>query len=97
MRASRNKRKTKIGWVVSDKMDKTIVVAVHRLVRDKRYQKVQKRVTKLYAHDEKNQCQVGDKVMIMETRPLSKLKRWRLIDILEKGSGVKEEIKEEAQ
>lgn len=97
MIVSRNKRKIKIGWVVSHKMNKTIVVAVHRLVRNARYQKVQKKTTKLYAHDENNQCQLGDKVKITETRPWSKLKRWRLVEILEKGRGVKEELKEELE
>ena len=91
MTVVRNKRKVRVGWVVSDKMDKTIVVAVQRLIKHPRYLKVLKRITKLYAHDEKSQCQVGDKVRIMETRPLSKLKRWRLVEILEKGSGAEED------
>ena len=94
----RSKRKTKIGLVVSDKMDKTIVVAVERSKRHPRYQKVMKTTTKFYAHDEKNECKVGDKVKIMETRPLSKLKRWRLVEILEKGKiRAEDEIKEEVE
>jgi small subunit ribosomal protein S17 len=80
----RKKRKTKIGWVVSNKMQKTIVVAIDRLLRHPRYDRVIKRTSKLYAHDEKNQCRIGDKVLVMETRPLSKLKRWRLVEVLEK-------------
>jgi small subunit ribosomal protein S17 len=80
----RNKRKTKVGWVVSNRMEKTIVVAIDRLLRHPRYNRVIKRTSKLYAHDEKNQCQIGDKVLVMETRSLSKTKRWRLAGILEK-------------
>ncbi|MCJ7576871.1 MAG: 30S ribosomal protein S17 [candidate division Zixibacteria bacterium] len=80
----RNKRKTRVGWVVSNKMPKTIVVAIDRLLRHPRYNRVIKRTSKLYAHDEKNQCLIGDKVLVMETRPLSKLKRWRLVEVLEK-------------
>ena len=80
----RNKRKTRVGLVVSNKMQKTIVVAIDRLLRHPRYNRVIKRTSKLYAHDEKNQCQIGDKVKVMETRPLSKLKRWRLVEVLEK-------------
>jgi small subunit ribosomal protein S17 len=80
----RNKRKTRVGWVVSNKMPKTIVVAIDRLLRHPRYNRVIKRTSKLYAHDEKNQCLIGDKVLVMETRPLSKLKRWRLVQVLEK-------------
>ena len=97
MTVARNKRKVRVGWVVSDKMDKTIVVEVQRLVRHPKYRKVMKRSTKLYAQDDKNQCQIGDKVKVMETRPLSKLKRWRLVEILEKGSGLEVEIKEEVE
>jgi len=70
--------------VVSNKMPKTIVVAIDRLLRHPRYNRVIKRTSKLYAHDEKNQCLIGDKVLVMETRPLSKLKRWRLVEVLEK-------------
>jgi len=65
-------------------MPKTIVVAIDRLLRHPRYNRVIKRTSKLYAHDEKNQCLIGDKVLVMETRPLSKLKRWRLVEVLEK-------------
>jgi small subunit ribosomal protein S17 len=80
----RNKRKTRVGRVVSNKMPKTIVVAIDRLLRHPQYNRVIKRTSKLYAHDEKNQCLIGDKVLVMETRPLSKLKRWRLVEVLEK-------------
>lgn len=80
----RNKRKVREGWVISNRMNKTIVVAVERQFRHPRYEKVIRRTSKLYAHDEKNECQIGDKVKVMETRPLSKLKRWRLLDILKK-------------
>ena len=80
----RNKRKTRVGLVVSNKMQKTIVVAIDRLLRHPRYNRVIKRTSKLYAHDEKNQCQIGDKVKVMETRPLSKLKRWRVVEVLKK-------------
>ena len=80
----RNRRKTKIGMVVSDKMDKTIVVAVEDFVRHSLYGKAVKRTNKFKAHDETNECNIGDKVRIMETRPLSKDKRWRLVNIIEK-------------
>jgi len=80
----RGNRKTRIGKVVSNKMDKTIVVAIETLVRHPLYKKSIKRTTKFKAHDENNECKVGDKVMIMETRPLSKEKRWRLVEILER-------------
>ena len=80
----RNLRKTMIGTVVSDKMDKTIVVAVQTSEMNKMYGKIQKRTYKLKAHDETNQCQTGDKVKVMETRPLSKDKRWRVVEVLEK-------------
>ena len=80
----RNDRKVMIGTVVSDKMDKTVVVAVETNVKHKIYSKIQKRTYKLKAHDENNECQVGDKVKVMETRPLSKNKRWRVVEILEK-------------
>lgn len=80
----RGKRKTRIGKVVSDKMDKTIVVAVETLVRHPLYKKIIKRTTKFKAHDENNECKVGDRVLIMETRPLSKEKRWRLVEIIER-------------
>ena len=77
-------RKTRIGQVVSDKMDKTIVVAIEESVRHPLYKKTMKRTYKLKAHDENNECGIGDTVEVMETRPLSKDKRWRLINIIEK-------------
>lgn len=77
-------RKTKVGMVVSDKMDKTIVVAIEDRVQHPLYKKILKRTYKLKAHDENNECGVGDRVEIMETRPLSKTKRWRLVQVLEK-------------
>jgi small subunit ribosomal protein S17 len=80
----RNKRKVREGWVTSNRMNKTIVVAVERQFRHPRYEKIIRRTSKLYAHDDRNQCQVGDKVRVMETKPLSKLKRWRLVEVLEK-------------
>lgn len=80
----RNLRKTRTGKVVSDKMDKTIVVAVEDHVKHPLYKKIVKRTYKLKAHDEKNECNVGDTVKVMETRPLSKDKRWRLVEIMEK-------------
>ena len=80
----RNLRKVMIGTVTSDKMDKTVVVAVQRNVRHKVYGKTVKKTYKLKAHDEENKCQVGDKVTVMETRPLSKDKRWRIVEIVEK-------------
>lgn len=80
----RNKRKVKEGWVISDRMNKTIVVAVERRFRHPRYEKIIRRTSKLYAHDDKNECKIGDKVKVMESRPLSKLKRWRLVQVLEK-------------
>ena len=80
----RNYRKTRIGIVVSDKMDKTIVVAIEDSVKHPLYGKVVKRTVKFKAHDEENQCGIGDRVEIMETRPLSRDKRWRLVRIVEK-------------
>ena len=80
----RNLRKTRVGVIVSNKMDKTIVVALKDNVRHPLYKKIIKRTIKLKAHDEKNECGIGDKVKIMETRPLSKDKRWRLVEVLEK-------------
>ena len=80
----RNLRKTRTGKVVSDKMDKTIVVAVEDHVKHPLYKKIVKRTYKLKAHDENNECKVGDTVKVMETRPLSKDKRWRLVEITEK-------------
>ena len=80
----RNLRKVMIGTVVSNKMDKTVVVAVETSEKHKIYGKVQKRTYKLKAHDENNECRIGDKVKVMETRPLSKDKRWRLVEVVEK-------------
>ena len=80
----RNLRKTRTGKVVSDKMDKTIVVAVEDHVKHPLYKKIVKRTYKLKAHDENNECKIGDTVKVMETRPLSKDKRWRLVEIMEK-------------
>ena len=80
----RGMRKTRIGVVVSDKMDKTIVVAIRTRVKHPLYGKIMNRTKKFKAHDEENQCGIGDTVKIMETRPLSKDKRWRLVDIIEK-------------
>lgn len=82
--SERNLRKTRVGMVVSDKMDKTIVVAIKDNVRHPLYKKIIKRTIKLKAHDENNSCGIGDKVEIMETRPLSKDKRWRLVNIIKK-------------
>jgi small subunit ribosomal protein S17 len=82
MENTRNVRKTFVGMVESNKMDKTIVVAVERLVKHRAYGKYIKRTTKLKAHDPENTCNVGDKVSIVATRPLSKTKRWRLIEVL---------------
>ena len=80
----RNLRKTRVGKVVSDKMDKTIVVSVTDNVKHPLYGKIVKRTYKLKAHDEENQCRIGDRVRVMETRPLSKDKRWRLVEIIER-------------
>ena len=82
--SDRNARKTKVGFVTSNKMDKTIVVAVEESRRHALYGKSEKITKKFMAHDEKNECQIGDKVEIMETRPLSKGKRWRLVEVVEK-------------
>lgn len=82
--SERNLRKTRIGSVVSDKMDKTVVVAIADRVRHPLYKKIIKHTIRLKAHDEKNECGVGDKVEVMETRPLSKEKCWRVIKIIEK-------------
>ena len=80
----RDLRKTRTGLVVSDKMDKTVVVAIMENERHPMYGKVMKRTVKLKVHDENNECNVGDTVLIMETRPLSKTKRWRVVTIIEK-------------
>ena len=82
--AERNLRKTRVGMVVSDKMDKTVVVAIVDNVKHPLYKKIVKRTVRLKAHDENNECRVGDRVEVMETRPLSKDKRWRLVEIVEK-------------
>lgn len=82
--SERNERKTKVGRVVSDKMQKTIVVAVESLEQHKLYKKAVKKTVKFKAHDENNDAHIGDTVSIMETRPLSKDKHWRLVEILEK-------------
>ena len=84
MAVERNRRKTRIGIVVSDKMDKTVTVALEDFVRHSLYGKAVKTTKKVKAHDENNECNIGDKVGIMETRPLSKDKRWRLVNIVEK-------------
>ena len=80
----RNLRKTRVGIVTSDKMDKTIVVSIVDNVKHPLYKKIVKRTYKLKAHDENNDCKIGDRVRVMETRPLSKDKRWRLVEIIEK-------------
>ena len=77
-------RKTRVGMVVSDKMDKTVVVEIRTRVRHPLYGKIMNRTTKLKAHDENNECGVGDRVLVMETRPLSREKRWRVVEIIEK-------------
>ena len=84
MTETRKLRKIRVGRVVSDKMDKTIVVAIEDNVRHPKYGKIVKRTVKIHAHDENNECRVGDKVSVMESRPLSKTKRWRLVQIVEK-------------
>ena len=82
--SERNLRKTRLGMVKSNKMDKTIVVSIEDNVRHPLYKKIIKRTVNLKAHDEKNECNIGDRVLVMETRPLSKDKRWRLVEIIEK-------------
>lgn len=84
MSTERNLRKTRVGKVVSDKMDKTVVVAIVANVKHPLYKKIIKRTVKLKAHDENNECRIGDRVEVMETRPLSKDKRWRVTNIIEK-------------
>ncbi len=84
MSEQRNNRKTEVGTVVSNKMDKTVVIAIKDSVKHPLYNKIIKRTVKLKAHDEKNECNIGDRVRVMETRPLSKQKRWRLVEIIEK-------------
>jgi small subunit ribosomal protein S17 len=82
--SERGNRKLRTGKVVSNKMDKTITVAIEKKIKHSLYKKFYKKTTKLAAHDEKNECNIGDVVKIMETRPLSKMKRWRLVEIVEK-------------
>jgi small subunit ribosomal protein S17 len=81
---SRKPRKVIVGRVVSDAMNKTVAVKVERIFQDPRYKKIVKRTAKIYAHDEERQAHVGDLVKVMSTRPLSKMKRWRVVDVLEK-------------
>lgn len=80
----RNLRKVRVGKVVSDKMDKTVVVAIEDNVKHPLYKKIIKNTVKFKAHDESNECRIGDRVLVMETRPLSKDKRWRVVEIIEK-------------
>ena len=84
MTEERTLRKVRVGMVVSDKMDKTVVIAIEDNVKHPVYGKIIKRTLKVHAHDESNECGIGDKVRIMETRPLSKTKRWRVVEIIEK-------------
>ena len=84
MTEERTLRKVRVGMVVSDKMDKTVVIAIEDNVKHPVYGKIIKRTLKVHAHDENNECGVGDKVRIMETRPLSKTKRWRIVEVIEK-------------
>ena len=84
MEETRKLRKVRVGKVVSDKMDKTIVVAIEDNVRHPKYGKIIKRTVKIHAHDEQNECHIGDKVAVMETRPLSATKRWRLVEVIER-------------
>lgn len=81
---NRKPRKTIVGRVINDAMNKTVTISIERTFRHPRYKKIVKKTSKLYAHDEKNDCRVGDKVKVMSTRPLSKLKRWRVIEVLER-------------
>lgn len=80
----RKPRKTIIGMVVSDKMDKTVTVSVQRTFRHSRYKKIVKKTSKIWAHDAENECRIGDKVKVMSTRPLSKFKRWRVVEVIER-------------
>ena len=84
MTEERNLRKVRVGYVVSDKMDKTVVISIEDNVKHPVYGKIIKRTLKVHAHDEENTCGIGDKVEIMETRPLSKTKRWRIVRVIEK-------------
>ncbi len=93
----RGRRKTLVGEVVSDKMDKTVVVRVETVTHHPLYRKVVRRHKRLKAHDERNECRVGDVVRIMETRPLSKEKRWRVVEILQRAAGAPEPVEEEVR
>jgi small subunit ribosomal protein S17 len=93
---ARGKVKTKVGTVVSNKMDQTVIVDVSRIVIHPKFQKPIKRNTKFKAHDQHNQCQIGDKVMIIESKPISKTKRWRVSKILQRATITEGEISEEA-
>ena len=84
MSEERNLRKNRVGIVVSDKMDKTVIIAIEEHVKHQKYGKVIKRTIRLKVHDEKNECGVGDKILVAETRPLSHDKRWRMVEIIEK-------------
>ncbi len=95
MSEKRGQRKVRIGVVVSDKMDKTRVVLVERIVQHPRYKKYVRRRKKFYAHDEHNETRVGDVVKIMETRPLSKLKRWRIVEVIRRAPRLEEEVSQE--
>ncbi len=86
--AKKSRHQQKVGTVVSNKMDKTIVVSVESLKKHRIYKRTYKQTKRFYAHDEENTCQIGDLVRIEETRPLSKMKRWRLVEILKRGSGI---------
>jgi small subunit ribosomal protein S17 len=81
---NRKPRKTIVGRVINDAMNKTVTLSIERTFRHPRYKKIVKKTSKIYAHDEKNDCHVGDKVKVMSTRPLSKLKRWRVIEVMER-------------
>jgi len=81
---NRKPRKTIVGRVINDAMNKTVTLSIERLFRHPRYKKIVKKTSKIYAHDEKNDCRVGDKVKVMSTRPLSKIKRWRVIEVIER-------------
>jgi len=81
---NRKPRKTFVGRVINDAMNKTVAISIERTFRHPRYKKIVKKTSKIYAHDEKNDCRVGDKVKVMSTRPLSKLKRWRVIEVMER-------------
>lgn len=96
MEKKRGQRKVRVGVVVSDKMDKTRVVLVERIVQHPQYKKYIRKRKKFYAHDENNETRVGDVVKIMETRPLSKLKRWRIVEILRRAPQLEEDLKEAA-